>query len=104
MVSLAVAAATVAIVLVVAVSVVPAVLFALQKKGLDQRWAASVGTPAEVFERVIPHGASSSALRLDRAAAAFGIDLTPGDDSGSGAPNGPLPSPKIPSSARGATR
>ena len=79
-VSLAVAAATVAIVLVVAVSVVPAVLFALQKKGLDQRWAASVGTPAEVFERVIPHGASSSALRLDRAAASFGIDLTPGDN------------------------
>jgi len=51
-VSLAVAAATVAIVLVVAVSVVPAVLLALQKKGLDQRWAASVGTPAEVFVAV----------------------------------------------------
>lgn len=79
--SIAVAAATAAIVLVVAFSVVPRVLLAVQKKGLDERWTAAVGPPAEVFERVIPHGASSSALRLDRAAAAFGIDLAPGDES-----------------------
>jgi len=80
-VSVAVAAATVAVVLVVAASVVPRVLVAFQRKGLDQRWTATVGAPAEILARVVPHGASTSALRLDRAAAAFGIDLAPGDGS-----------------------
>ena len=79
--SVAVAAAAVAVVLAAAVWVVTTLLFAIQKKGLDERWTATVGAPAEIFERVTPHGTNSSALRLDRAAAAFGIDLTSGADS-----------------------
>lgn len=89
--SVVVAVATVAVVLVAAVSIVPRIFLAFEKKGLDQRWTASVGAPAEILERVIPHGTSSSALRLDRAAAAFGIDLA----SGTGSDRTPRTTPQL---------
>ena len=78
--SLAVASATVAVLLVVAGSVVPRVLSEIQQNRLDKRWTESVAAPAEIFERVTPRGSSMSALRLVRAAAAFGIDLVPVPD------------------------
>jgi len=74
---IAAASATVAVILVVAGSVAPRVLSAFQQKRLDERWTESVAAPAEIFEWVTPRGSSMSALRLIRAAAAFGIELVP---------------------------
>ncbi len=73
----AAAAATAAVILVVAGSVAPRVLSTFQQKRLDNRWTETVAAPAEVFEWVTPRGSSISALRLIRAASAFGIDLVP---------------------------
>lgn len=78
--SVAVASATVAVLLVVAGSVVPRVLSTFQQNRLDKRWTKSVAAPAEIFERVTPRGSNMSALRLVRATAAFGIDLVPVSD------------------------
>jgi hypothetical protein len=80
--SVAVASATAVLLLVVAASVVPRVLIKFQQNRLDGRWTESVDAPAEILERVTPRGSSMSALRLDRAAAAFGVDLVPGSNPG----------------------
>jgi hypothetical protein len=74
---LVVVSVTAALLLVLVGSLALRLLLPLPQKRLDSRWAELVADPAAVLDRFVPRGSSSGALRLVRAARAFGIELLP---------------------------